>query len=67
MAKDLNVFGKIARFFRQVKAELKKVNWPNRSELSKNTIVVVMTIVALTIFIGAIDLILGTLLTPLIM
>lgn len=67
MAKDLNVFGKIARFFRQVKAELKKVNWPNRSELSKNTVVVVMTIVALTIFIGAIDLILGTLLTPLIM
>jgi len=67
MAKDLNFFGKIARFFRQVKAELKKVNWPSRSELSKNTVVVVMTIVTLTIFIGAIDMILGTLLSPLIM
>lgn len=56
MAKDLNIFGKIARFFRQLKAELKKVNWPARNELSKNTVIVVVTIIALTVFIWLVDL-----------
>ncbi|NLM98162.1 MAG: preprotein translocase subunit SecE [Halanaerobiaceae bacterium] len=67
MAKDLNIFGKIARFFRQLKAELKKVNWPARNELSKNTVIVVVTIIALTVFIWLVDLLFGTLLSPLIM
>ena len=66
MAK-LGFFGKIAKFFRQVKAELKKVNWPNRDELSKNTVVVVVTIVAMIIFIGVVDFLLSNLITPLIM
>lgn len=66
MAK-LGFFGRIAKFFRQVKAELKKVNWPNRDELSKNTLIVVVTIVAMIIFIGVVDFLLSSLITPLIM
>lgn len=32
------------RFFRNVSAELKKVNWPNRKELTTYTIVVIITV-----------------------
>lgn len=64
---ELGFFGKIARFFRNVKAELKKVNWPNRSELSSNTVVVVVTVLALIVFIGVVDLILTKSITPFIM
>ncbi|AZO96560.1 preprotein translocase subunit SecE [Halocella sp. SP3-1] len=64
---ELGFFGKIARFLRNVKAELKKVNWPNRSELSSNTVVVVVTVLALIAFIGVVDLILTKSITPFIM
>ncbi|HHU92588.1 MAG TPA: preprotein translocase subunit SecE [Halanaerobiaceae bacterium] len=67
MSKKLGFGGRIAKFFRQVKAELKKVNWPNKEELTKNTAVVVVTIVVLTLFIALIDLILGSILTPIIL
>lgn len=67
MAKKQSFFGKVAKFFRQVKAELKKVNWPNRDELSKNTVVVVVTILAMIVFIGVVDFLLSNLITPLIM
>lgn len=68
MAKGkLGFFGKIARFFRQVKAELKKVNWPSRDELTSYTLVVVVTVLALITFVGVFDLILSNLITPLIM
>lgn len=40
---------KIGKFLRAVRSELKKVIWPNRSELTNNTIIVIIT-VALVIF-----------------
>jgi len=66
MAK-LGFFGRIGKFFRQVRAELKKVNWPNREELTSYTTVVIITVIALIAFIGVIDLLLTQLITPLIM
>ena len=60
-------FGKIARFFRQVKAEMKKSNWPTKEELRNNTAVVIVTILALVIAIGILDQILSGIITPLIM
>lgn len=58
MAK-LGFFGKIGKFFRQVKAELKKVNWPKREEVISYTTVVVVTVAALIVFIGLVDFILA--------
>ena len=52
---ELGFLGKITRFLRQVKAELKKVNWPNREELTAYTTVVLVTVVVLIAFIGIID------------
>lgn len=36
----------IQKFFRNVTAELKKVNWPSRKELITYTIVVIVTVLA---------------------
>ena len=66
MAKELGFFGKITKFFKQVKSELKKVNWPNKEEITSNTIVVLVTVIALIAFIGLIDLTLANIITPLI-
>jgi preprotein translocase subunit SecE len=48
----------LKRFFRNVIAELKKVNWPSRKELTTYTIVVIATVIALSAIIYLWDLIL---------
>ncbi len=45
----------IRRFFRNVMAELKKVNWPNRKELTTYTIVVIATVLIVSAIISAWD------------
>ncbi len=50
---------KITRFIQEVRAELKKVNWPTRKELIDSTKVVIVASVLLMIFIGAVDAILS--------
>jgi preprotein translocase subunit SecE len=42
-------FEGIRRFFRNVAAELKKVNWPNRKELITYTIVVIVTVLVVSL------------------
>ncbi len=44
-------FEGIRRFFRNVIAELKKVNWPNRKELTTYTIVVILTVLVISLII----------------
>lgn len=41
----------IKRSFRNVIAELKKVNWPNRKDLTTYTIVVIATIIVVSLII----------------
>ena len=66
MAK-LGFLGKIGGFFKKVRLELKKVNWPNREDLQSYTIVVLITVAALITFIGVIDVVLTNIITPFIM
>lgn len=47
---------KIPQFFREVKEELKKVNWSSRQELIAAAWIVVAASVALTVYIFAVDL-----------
>lgn len=61
------IFGKIGNFFRNVKIELKKVNWPDRNEITSYTLVVLVTVTVLISFIGLVDLIFSNIITPLIM
>ncbi len=67
MAGITNIFSKVTDFFRKVKIELKKVNWPNREEVSSYTGVVLLTISVLIVFIGIVDYVFTIIITPLIM
>ena len=49
------------RWFKDFKAELKKINWPNRSELLENTIVVFSMVVIVSVTICVLDLAFKTL------
>ncbi len=44
-----------AQFLREVRSELKKVAWPNRSEVTSYTLVVLTTTVILTAFVFGLD------------
>ncbi len=43
------------RYLRDARAELRKVSWPNRKELTTYTIVVVVITIIVSIFIGLVD------------
>ena len=47
--------GRIARSFREMFAELKKVTWPSRSELFNYSVVVLVFMVAMAVIIGLLD------------
>lgn len=52
---------RVGKFMREVRAELRKVNWPNRRELLTYTVVVVATVVVMSAFIGVVDLLVSQL------
>ena len=58
------ILSKITKFFKQVKNEMKKTNWPNKQELSSNTVVVLITVTVLIAFVGVVDVVLSGVLTP---
>ena len=47
--------GRIARSFREMFGELKKVTWPSRSELINYSVVVLVFMVAMAVIIGLLD------------
>ena len=47
----------VQQFFVEVRAELKKVSWPGRKEVSGTTIVVVCAVFLFGIYLGLVDLI----------
>jgi len=54
--KPENIFKRLRRYFREVIAELRKVIWPNRKQLTTYTIVVVVFVAVMTAFIFGLDL-----------
>ncbi len=51
-----NIFGKAAQFLREVKVELKKVAWPSRKQTIGSTVVVIALVMIISVFLGAVDL-----------
>jgi preprotein translocase subunit SecE len=47
---------KIKQFFREVNVETKKVVYPGREELIGSTWVVIVTVIAISLFLGLVDL-----------
>ncbi len=50
----------IAKWFRELKAEAKKVVWPARKQVVNNTIVVIIAAIVVCIFIYILDITFGT-------
>lgn len=48
-------FKKIGSFFKGVKSELKKVNWPNKKELTTYTIVVFSVCLLISLIVWLLD------------
>ncbi len=49
------IFSKIDSFFKEVKIEIKKVNWPTTKETIRYTLIVLGVSVVTAIFLGGID------------
>jgi preprotein translocase subunit SecE len=43
------------QYFREVRSEMRRVNWPNRSEVINYTFVVTLAVLILTAFIAGLD------------
>ncbi|NWF52162.1 MAG: preprotein translocase subunit SecE [Nitrospirae bacterium] len=50
------MLNKIKEFFKEVKIELKKVVFPSKDELIGSTWVVIITVIVISLFLGAVDL-----------
>ena len=59
-------WGKVCRFFRELKSELKKVVWPTPKQVAKNTLIVVVAVVIIGVTVSLFDLVAGTAVTALI-
>jgi preprotein translocase subunit SecE len=50
---------KIRVFFREAKAELQKVTWPDRKTTGASTLVVLVVVVIVAFYLGLVDLLLN--------
>ena len=53
-------FSRVAKWFRELKSEAKKVVWPNGKQVVKNTIVVIVVAVAVCIMVTILDVVFGS-------
>ena len=65
--KIINLPQKIIVFLKEVRLEMKKVNWPTRKETIRYTLIVIGLSVAVAAFLGSLDFIFNTLLTRFIL
>jgi len=49
------MINKITTFLKEVRVEMKKVNWPNRQETIRYTLIVVAASLVVAIFLGSMD------------
>ncbi|MBO5892094.1 MAG: preprotein translocase subunit SecE [Oscillospiraceae bacterium] len=59
-------WGRICRYFRELRSELKKVVWSTPKQVLKNTLVVVACVLIVGVFVYVFDLVANTLITALI-
>ena len=52
-----SVFARMGKGFRDMKSELKKVQWPTRKQTINNTLIVIVCVIVVGIFIGLFDLV----------
>ncbi len=52
-------FSRIKRYFKETKSELKKVTWPSMAQIKKNTGVIIIFIVIISLFLFVCDMAFG--------
>jgi preprotein translocase subunit SecE len=45
----------INEFMKDVRLEITKISWPTRKELQESTVVVLVTVLLVTVFVGVVD------------
>ena len=50
-------FARVGKWLRDMKSELKKVQWPTRKQTINNTLIVIACVIVVGIFIGLFDLV----------
>lgn len=63
----MKIFNKAFTFLKEVKTEMKKVNWPNREETLQYTILVIVVTASVAAFLGLSDFLFSTILQRLIL
>jgi len=58
---------KIISFLKEVRLEMKKVNWPSRQETTKYTLIIIGVCVVVAIYLGGLDLLFTSLLEKFIL
>lgn len=59
LTKVKNFFGRIAKYFKDTKSELKKVVWPSKKDVKTNTITVLVVVAVAAVFMVLLDLAFG--------
>ena len=54
----MSVIGRVFNFFKESRTELSKVNWPSRSNVIRNTILIIISILLATAIVGVFDILL---------
>jgi len=62
-----NIFPKINTFFKEVKLEMKKVNWPTKKEAIRYTLIVIGVSAVVAMYLGGIDFFLTSLLNKFVL
>ena len=55
MEKEKNIFKRTGAYLRDVRGEMKKVTWPNKNDLTKTTIAVVIISLFFGIYLFGVD------------
>jgi len=50
-----NVFKRLSKYFTDVRAEMRRVVWPTRTEVINSSVVVVVTLIFFTLFTFVVD------------
>lgn len=58
----MKIVTKLSAFLKEVRLEMKKVNWPNRKETVKYTLIIVGVSVVVAAFLGGLDFLFNTIL-----
>ena len=57
--KKPGVFARIGKWFKDMRSELKKVQWPTRKQTVNNTLIVIACVIVVGIFIALFDFVAG--------